>query len=41
MAQANVEAMIDGLVAPSAERLEAVADSLRRARRLLQESDDG
>jgi len=35
VALANVEGMIDGLVAPTPERLEALADALRRARALL------
>jgi len=35
VALANVEAMIDGLVEPTPERLEALADALRRARILL------
>jgi hypothetical protein len=39
IALANVEGMIDGLVAPTASRLEAVADALREARRLLQASE--
>jgi hypothetical protein len=35
IALANVEGMIDGIVAPAPERLEAVADALRRAGALL------
>jgi hypothetical protein len=36
IALANVEGMIDGLAQPTSERLEAVADALRRARALVQ-----
>lgn len=36
IALANVEGMIDGIVAPTPERLEAVADALRRAGTLLE-----
>jgi len=39
IALANIEGMIDGLVSPTASRLEAVADALREARRLLQASE--
>jgi hypothetical protein len=39
IALANVEAMIDGLVAPAPARLEGVADALRRARDLLRGPD--
>jgi hypothetical protein len=35
VALANVEGMIDGLVAPTPARLEALADALRRAGELL------
>jgi hypothetical protein len=35
IALANVEAMVDGLVVPTPERLEAVADALRRAAGLI------
>ena len=36
VALANVEAMIDGVIDASTERLEAIADSLRRAAELLE-----
>jgi hypothetical protein len=36
IALANVEGMIDGLMAPTTSRLEAVADALRSASKLLQ-----
>ena len=39
VALANVEGMIDGLVAPTPERLEALADALRRARALMLGND--
>jgi hypothetical protein len=39
VALANVEAMIDGLVETTPERLEAVADALRRSRDVLQEME--
>lgn len=39
VALANVEGMIDGLVAATPDRLEAVADALRRSRDLLQGAD--
>lgn len=39
VALANVEGMIDGLVAPNTTRLESVAEALRRARDLLQTTD--
>lgn len=35
IALANVEGMSDGIVEPTAQRLEAVAESLRRARDLI------
>jgi hypothetical protein len=35
---ANVEGMIDGLVSATPQRLEAVADALREARRLLEQA---
>ena len=35
VALANIEGMIDGLVAATPARLESVADALRRARELL------
>ena len=35
VALANVEGMVDGLVSPTPDRLEAVADALRRSRDLL------
>jgi hypothetical protein len=41
IALANVEGMIDGLVAPTPSRLEAVADALRRASKLLQGGGPG
>jgi hypothetical protein len=41
IALANVEGMIDGLVAPTPSRLEAVADALRRASKLLQGGEPG
>ncbi len=37
IAQANVEGMIDGVVEPTLERLEAVRDALASASRLLKE----
>jgi hypothetical protein len=37
IALANLEGMLDGLVPPTLPRLEAVADTLRRARDLLQQ----
>jgi hypothetical protein len=37
IALANVEAMIDGIAPPTTVRLEAVANSLRRAREALLE----
>jgi hypothetical protein len=40
VALANVEGMVDGLVAPSPAKLEAVADALRRARDILQRQDE-
>ena len=40
IALANVEGMIDGLVPPTDARLEAVADALRRARKLMQQPND-
>jgi hypothetical protein len=36
---ANLEGMIDGIVPPTNERLEALADSVRRSRDLLRELD--
>lgn len=39
IALANVEGMVDGLVAATPDRLEALADALRRARDLLQRVD--
>lgn len=39
VALANVEAMVDGLVAPTPERLEAVAEALRSARDMLLQRD--
>jgi len=36
IALANVEGMVDGLVAATPSRLEALADTLRRARDLVQ-----
>jgi len=41
IALANVEGMIDGLVAPTPSRLEAVADALRRASKVLKEGGAG
>jgi len=41
IALANVEGMIDGLVEPAAPRLEALADALRQACRLVREGDPG
>lgn len=38
VALANVEGMLDGLVAPTPSRLEALADALRRARDLLEDA---
>ena len=35
IALANVEAMLDGIAPPTPERLESVADALRRACKLL------
>ncbi len=32
---ANLEGMIDGIVAPTNERLEAIADAVRRSQTLL------
>ncbi len=40
VALANIEGMIDGLVPATAPRLEAVADALREARRLLEQASD-
>jgi hypothetical protein len=40
VALANVEGMIDGLMPPTASRLEAVAEALRRAGSLLQKERD-
>lgn len=40
IALANVEGMIDGLVPPTAARLETVADTLRRASELVRKFDD-
>jgi hypothetical protein len=40
IALANVEGMIDGLVPPTTSRLQAVADALRRASKLLQQGRD-
>jgi len=40
VALANVEGMLDGLVDATPERLEALADALRRARDLLQHEDE-
>lgn len=40
VALANVEGMVDGLVPPTTQRLEDVADALRRACELLQRSDE-
>lgn len=37
IALANVEGMIDGLVAPTTSRLESVADALRRACKLVRQ----
>jgi hypothetical protein len=37
IAQANVEAMIDGVVEPTAERLESVRDALQNAAERLKE----
>ena len=37
IALANVEGMIDGLVAPTTSRLESVADALRRACKLVKQ----
>ncbi|MGC2635169.1 MAG: hypothetical protein WA215_13290 [Candidatus Cybelea sp.] len=37
IALANVEGMIDGLVAPTTSRLESVADALRRACNLVRQ----
>lgn len=40
VALANVEGMIDGLVPPTTSRLEAIAEALRRAGKLLQQERD-
>ena len=40
LALANVEAMIDGLMPPTASRLEAIADALRRAEELVRQGRD-
>ena len=40
IALANVEGMIDGLVAPTPSRLESVADALRRACKLAKQPSD-
>jgi len=40
IALANVEGMVDGIVAPTPERLEAIATSLRRAGELLDQLRD-
>ena len=41
LALANLEGMIDGLVAPTPARLESLADALRRACELVRERDSG
>jgi hypothetical protein len=40
IALANVEGMIDGLVAPTASRLESVADALRRVCKLVKQPSE-
>ena len=40
IALANIEGMLDGLVDPTPARLEALADALRRANRLLSGGDE-
>lgn len=40
IALANVEGMIDGIVAPTPPRLESVADALRRACKLVKRPSD-
>jgi hypothetical protein len=40
IALANVEAMIDGLVAPTTSRLESVADALRKAYKLVKQPSE-
>jgi hypothetical protein len=37
---ANLEGMIDGLVTPTNERLEAIADAVRRSQALLNRMDE-
>lgn len=39
IALANIEGMVDGVVAPTASRLEAVAEALREACKLAQPSE--
>ena len=41
IALANVEGMIDGIVAPTAPRLESVAEALRKACQLIKQASEG
>ena len=40
IALANVEGMIDGLIAPTTSHLESVADALRRACKLVKQPSE-